>query len=486
MASSVHSTDSAGAPPLDFTTFHSIINGEKVASPKTRHNINPATGEPNAEVPVVTNEQVDEAVRAARTAFPKWRNTSLAERQAAISSFAKALAQYKEEFAQLLTKEQGKPLDHARTEIDFAGLWLNTLGQMSVADEVTEENDERKVVVRYTPIGVCVGIVPWNYPILLAAGKLAPALVTGNVLIIKPSPFTPYCNLKMMELAQGYFPPGVLQCLSGDDSLGPILTEHPDVDKVSFTGSSATGKLVMASCAKTLKRVTLELGGNDPAIVCADVDVDSVAPQVAALAFLNSGQICIAIKRIYVHEDIYDKFREGVIAYAKSLVVGDGAQEKTTIGPVQNSMQYGKVKSLFDQIGKDKWTVAYGGTNPDTKGYFIQPTVIDNPPEKSRIVVEEPFGPIVPLLKWKDEADVIARANDTKMGLGSSVWSKDLDRAKRIGEQLEAGSVWINAHFAVTPTTAFGGHKNSGIGHEWGQSGLKSWCNVQAMYLKKV
>lgn len=306
-------------------------------------------------------------------------------------------------------------------------------------------------------------------------------------MIIKPSPFTPYCDLKLVELAQGIFPPGVLQVLSGGDDLGPMLTTHPGVHKVSFTGSTATGKKVMESCSKTLKRVTLELGGNDPAIVCPSVDIKAVAPKIATFAFMNSGQICLALKRIYVHSSIYNEFLAAMVEHTKSLLVGDGFKEGVFLGPVQNSMQYERVKGFIDEVESKGLKIAVGGSTkePAGKGYFINPTIIDNPSDDERLVVEEPFGPIVPLLQWTDEADVIRRANNTEYGLGASVWTQDLEQANRVAKKLQAGSVWVNTHLELTPQAAMGGFKHSGIGSEYGVIGLKAYCNAQTLYLKK-
>lgn len=242
----------------------------------------------------------------------------------------------------------------------------------------------------------------------------------------------------------------------------------------------------MESASKTLKRVTLELGGKDPTIVCPDVNIAEVAPKVATLAFMNSGQICLAIKRIYVHEDIYEPFLKAMVEHAKTLKVGDGAEEGTFLGPVQNSMQFGKVKEFFADIEKSGQKVALGGVNEEKPGYFITPTLIDRPAENSKLATEEPFGPIVPVMTWKDEEEVIERANNTKMGLGASVWATDLSRANRIASQLDAGSVWVNAHLELDPRFPFGGHKESGMGFEWSLAGLKAYCNVQTLYLKKV
>ncbi|KAK4962871.1 hypothetical protein LTR10_000498 [Elasticomyces elasticus] len=357
---------------------------------------------------------------------------------------------------------------------------------LTIPEDVVEETETKKTIVRYTPIGVVGAIIPWNFPLLLTTGKIAPALLTGNVIIVKPSPFAPYCALKLVELAQRYFPKGVVGSISGGDDIGPMMTEHPGIDKISFTGSTTTGKLVMRSASKTLKRVVLELGGNDPAIVCPDVDISRVAPMIATYAFLNSGQVCLNLKRIYIHESIYDEFLVAMTEHLKTMAVGNGLDKGIVLGPLQNSMQYDRVKTFFDDIPKEKWKVAVGGGKMEnSKGYFLQPTIIDRPADDSRIVVEESFGPIVPALSWRTEEDVIARANNTRMGLGASVWSKDLETADRIARQIEAGSVWINTHFDLSPTAPFGGHKESGVGTEWGVNGLKAHCNVQTIFYNK-
>ncbi|PGH08075.1 hypothetical protein AJ79_06075 [Helicocarpus griseus UAMH5409] len=475
----------ADAPKLDFTTFHNVINNELVSTATTRHSINPANRQPNPEVPVSTQEDLDKAVAAAKKAFKAWSKTTFEERRTALCAFADALDANKDGFAKTLTMEQGKPLAQSYQEIGMATTWLRTIPTQTLPEEVLEDTEDRKIIHHHVPMGVACGIVPWNYPILLACGKIAPALYTGNTLIVKPSPFTPYCDLKLGELATKFFPPGVLQVLSGGDDLGPMMTAHPGIDKVSFTGSSMTGKKVMASCAATLKRVTLELGGNDPAIICEDVDIDAIIPKIAILSFLCSSQICMMIKRIYVHEKIYDQFLDAFVKFTKTLKSGEGNEPDVFFGPVQNSMQYEKVKDLFTSIEGEGLKPVLGGKIEESDGYFITPTVIDNPPEKSRVVTEEPFGPIVPFMKWSDEDDVIARANDTQMGLGSSVWSKDTERAARIARQLESGSVWVNSHFDVAPGVPFGGHKWSGIGMEWGITGLKAYCNPQTLWLKK-
>ena len=377
---------------LNFTSFWNTIDGRLTSTKETRHNLNPATKKPNAEVPVCTQGDVDKAVVAARKAFTSWSKVPYEQRQMSVKDFAVAVNDYREEFSNLLVSEQGKPLQFAQGEVDIAVTWLNGLASYKVEDETIEEESDREIIIRYTPVGVCVGIVPWNFPIQMALSKMAAAILTGCTMIIKPSPFTPYCNLKLGELAQNYFPPGVVQFLSGNDSLGPWLTAHPGIDKISFTGSTFTGKKIMESASKTLKRVTLELGGNDPAIICANVDIESTAQKVATLSFLNSGQVCTAIKRIYVHESIYEKFRDAAVEFTKTLKYGEGHEQGIFLGPVQNKMQFERVSEFFDDIKKSGQKVAVGGSVDDSKGYFVQPTIIDQPKEDSKIVVEEPFG----------------------------------------------------------------------------------------------
>lgn len=316
-----------------------IINNEFVPTAKTRHSINPSTGEPLYEVPCATKEDVDAAVEHACNAFKTWSKLPFAEISRLLLAYADAVEADREPLEKLLVLEQGKPLGLAHTEFDMALHWLRSFATMEIKDEVIEDTEERTITQTFPPLGVCCGIVPWNWPVLLGLGKVGPALITGNTIIIKPSPYTPYTDLKLGEIGMKVFPPGVFQVISGGDDLGPMLTEHPGIDKIAFTGSSETGKLVMRSCAGSLKRVTLELGGNDPAIICEDVDLDVVVPKIATLAFLNSGQICMLVKRAYIHEKIYDKFRDAMVEFAKSIKTGDGFEDGVLVGPLQNSMQ---------------------------------------------------------------------------------------------------------------------------------------------------
>ena len=329
-------------------------------------------------------------------------------------------------------------------------------------------------------------IVPWNFPLILSVGKVAPALLTGNTMIVKPSPFTPYTSLKFVELAQEVLPPGVLQAVGGNNELGAQMCAHADISKISFTGSIATGKKVMETSSKTLKRVTLELGGNDASIILPDVDIKKVAPEVVMGAFQNSGQVCVATKRIYIHESIYTEFLAEMVRFTKTVKVGSPDDGDNLLGPVQNKMQYDRVKGFFEDSKKQGYKFAVGDQDvAASKGYFVQPTIIDNPPSDSRIIQEEPFGPIVPTQPWSDLEEVIARANDTNCGLGACVWGSDVEKASQVARRLEAGSVFVNSYEKPTPQAIFGGHKESGIGGEWGKTGLLAYCNPHVIHVYK-
>ncbi len=469
------------------TNFAMTINGQMVTTDNTQPVYNPATRSVFAQVPDASRTQLDEAVSAARQAFGLWRQTPVEERQAALERFADLLEENAEGFMALLTREQGKPRSGAEWEVFGSVAWLRAIATQRLPEELVEETDERRVVTRFTPVGVVGAIVPWNFPILLTIWKIAPALMAGCTMIVKPSPYTPLCDLKMVELAQQILPPGVLSAVSGGDELGKWMTAHPDINKIAFTGSTETGRHVMKSASETVKRVTLELGGNDPAIVLPDVDAKALAPELFWAAFMNNAQFCNATKRLYIHEDVYDEVRDALVEFSASNInVGDGADADTHLGPIQNAMQYGKVQDYFADCHSNGYQFALGGEiDENAAGWFVPVSLVDNPPEDSRIVREEPFGPILPLLKWSDENDVIARANDTIYGLGASVWGKDLEAVERIGSQLEAGTVWLNEVHQYSPFQAFGGHKQSGLGCENSLHGLMEYNNWQTITLNK-
>jgi len=462
------------------------IDGKSVAANRQLEAFNPATKEVIASFPDASQEQLDEAVASARNAFRIWGGTPLADRQRAVAAIGQAITENAEDLMALLTREQGKPRAGAEWEILGSAAWCAEIAKQSLPDELVEETDDRRVITRFSPLGVVGGITPWNFPVLLAIWKIAPALLTGNCIVVKPSPFTPLCTLKLGELCQSILPPGVFNVVSGGDDLGKWMTAHPGISKIAFTGHTDTGKHVMRSAADNLKRLTLELGGNDPAIVLPDVDPEALAPELFWGAFQNNAQFCNSIKRIYIHEDVYDEVRDALVEFAKGIQVGNGADEGTELGPIQNLPQFEKVNEYIDDCAANGFTFALGGeVDRGAKGWFIPITLIDNPPENSRIVAEEPFGPIVPLLKWSDEEDVIQRANDTRYGLGASVWGKDQEAVQRIGSQLDAGTVWLNEIHQYSPYQAFGGHKESGIGCENSLHGLMEYTNWHTITLNK-
>ena len=466
-------------------SYAMMIDGNRVSGGPTFDVVNPATEAVIASVPDATRDQLDAAVHAARAAFPGWAATPIAERRAALSKLGDALLAEIDGFKRLLTAEQGKPHADAMMEIGGAGMWLKGVAMLELPVTINEDSEARYSETRHVPIGVVGAIAPWNFPLLLAIFKVGPALLAGNTMVLKPSPFTPLTTLKFGELAAEILPPGVLNVVTGGDQLGPWMTEHPGIDKISFTGSTATGRRVMQSASATLKRVTLELGGNDPAIVMPDVDVEKVAEELFWAAFRNNGQICIATKRMYVHKDVYEPLKAAIVAYARTVKVGNGADQGTQIGPINNKPQYDRVLELIQDARDEGYHFLIGGEAADMPGYFIPVTIIDNPPENSRIVQEEQFGPVLPLLKFDDLDEVVARANATDYGLGGSVWGADEDRALAIAERIASGTVWINETQHLTPFAAFGGMKQSGVGVEGGVDGLLEYTNVQTIVRRK-
>jgi aldehyde dehydrogenase (NAD+) len=466
----------------DFTL---TIDGAGAAGASSFDVLNPANESVVARAPDASREQLDLAVAAARKAFPSWAATPIAERKAMVGALAGAIAQHVEPLKRLLTGEQGKPHADAFNDIMGGAAWLQAACSLDLPETVNEDNAQRRSITRHVPIGVVGAIAPWNFPVLLAMFKLGPALIAGNTVVLKPSPFTPLTTLKIGELARGIFPPGVLNVLSGGDSLGPWMTSHPGIDKISFTGSSATGRKVMQSASATLKRITLELGGNDAAIVLPDVDVAKLAEPLFWAAFRNTGQICIASKRLYIHKDVYEPLKRALCDYAATVKMGDGAEQGTQLGPIQNRQQYQRVQDLLRDSRERGYGVTQVGRAPEGHGYFVPVTLVDNPPEDARIVREEQFGPVLPLLKVDSTEEAIARANASEYGLGASVWSADTDKALAIGKQLQAGTVWINDTQYLTPLASFAGHKQSGIGVENGLEGLLEYTNSQTIVVRK-
>jgi acyl-CoA reductase-like NAD-dependent aldehyde dehydrogenase len=464
--------------------FKLLINGKLVPGVARLDVINPATEEVLAEAPRADRAQLDDAVAAAKAAFPAWSAKPVRERGALLLKLAGALEARRDEFERLLTLEQGKPLFEAHWEIGFAIDVMRHYATIDLPDQVLKEDATRKIVRQHMPLGVVAAIVPWNFPMILLVIKMAPALLAGDTLVAKPAPTTPLTTLRFGEICGEVLPAGVINVIVDHNDLGDALSSHPDVAKVAFTGSTATGKKVMGSAAGTLKRLTLELGGNDAAIVLEDVDPVAVAPRLFTAAMMNSGQLCLGAKRIYVHESQYDQVCEELGRLAREVVVDDGLKQGTQMGPLQNKAQFEKVKGFLEDAKRNGKIVA-GGEVIERKGYFIQPTIVRDIPEDARLVREEQFGPIVPVLRYCDVDDAIARANDSNYGLAGTVWAKDLERAFQVAARIETGTVWINTFLDVSPEISFGGAKQSGIGSELGQEGLEAFTQVKIINMAK-
>ena len=465
----------------DFTL---TIDGKGVPGAGSFGVINPATGKVFAHAPECSRQQLDDAMEAAHRAFGPWQRDEARRRQALVAC-ADALQARIGELAPILTQEQGKPLARANEELIGAAVWFRYTASLQIPVEVVQDDENVRIEVRRRPYGVVGAITPWNFPVLLAVWKIAPALLAGNTVVIKPSPFTPLSTLRLGEILRDALPPGVVNVVSGGDELGAWVSSHPRVRKISFTGSVATGKKVAAAAAPDLKRYTLELGGNDAAIVLDDVNPDQVAEKLFWGAFANSGQVCSAIKRLYVHERIAAPLTEALARVAKSVKVGDGMQPDTQLGPINNKPQFERVVELLDDAKKAGAKVVVGGGPRPGDGYFVEPTLVTGIAEGTRLVDEEQFGPALPILTYRDLDEAVERANATMYGLSGSVWSSVPERAAEVAGKLECGTAWVNQHLAIAPNVPFGGAKWSGIGVENGPWGLLGFTEIQTVNIAK-
>jgi len=466
-------------------TLPMLIDGKLVSSNKTYDVENPSTGEPFTQCPDCSREQLDEAVAAANRAFPGWSQTSYEDRKKALVALSDRIKENADALAELITLEVGKPLDKAKSEVAGSVFWLKSFADVELPVEVLRDTPDQRVELHRKPLGVVGAILPWNYPVLTAVWKIAPAIITGNTLVMKPSPLTPVATLKIGEIAQDVFPPGVLNIVSGGNDLGAWITEHPEIRKISFTGSAATGKKVMESSASNLKRLTLELGGNDAGLILDDVDPKKIANNVFWSRFANNGQVCVALKRLYVPEELHDPMVEALADVAKDVKVGDGFEEGNEVGPVQNKMQYEKVKEIFDDAVSKGAEVFYQGEIPEGSGYFFPITILTNVKPGMKILEEEAFGPLLPVMSYSDLDEAIERVNGTEYGLGGSVWSDDPDRAMEIAQRFESGSAWVNQHPAMGPDIPFGGVKQSGMGVECGRWGVEEYTSIRVINVNK-
>lgn len=479
----ISQADTPTMPAMATAATHTI-DGNQVDGLEFFEVINPATASAFALAPEASRAQLDLAVQAARRAFESWRLAPAAGRRKILLGFAAAIRAETQNLAHLLTREQGKPLAASIREIESTVDRIERLASFELTPETLRSDARGRVVLDYQPLGVVGAIAPWNSPVLLGVQTAAQALVTGNSVILKPSPFTPLATLRLGEIAARTLPRGLFNTLSGGNELGRWMTEHAGIDKIGFVGSVATGKRVLASAAASnLKRVSLELGGNDAAIVLADADVDAIAPKLFWSAFVNSGQRCMAIKRVLVHESLLDRLGSTLARLANQAKVGDGFEPGVELGPIQNRPQFERVLGLIaDALGRGGHALA-GGAALDRPGYFIAPTVITGVAEGTPLVDEEQFGPVLPLLAFTEVEEAVSRANATRFGLGASVWSGQPERAADIARRLEAGTVWINSHGGSEPEIPFGGFKESGVGRGMGLMGLKSYVEPRVLHL---
>ncbi|BCW54417.1 MULTISPECIES: aldehyde dehydrogenase family protein [unclassified Arthrobacter] len=437
---------------------------------------NPATGEPVGDAPVHTVADLQHAIDVAVAAQPGWAEFGHEARSAALLKAADAIEARAEELAQLLSREQGKPLNgpNARFEVGACAAWLRAAAGTPLEAETLVDDGETRAELHYRPIGVVGAIGPWNWPMMITVWQVAPALRMGNAVVVKPSEHTPLSVLALVETINEALPEGLLTVVSGGRDVGEALASHPAIGKIMFTGSTATGKAIIKSSADTVKRLTLELGGNDAGIVLPDADPKAIAEGLFWGAFINTGQTCAALKRLYVHDDIYDAVCEELTNVAKAMPMGNGLDEKNVLGPLQNKAQYEIVANLVEAAKASGARVLLGG-NPDTDqpGYFYPTTLVADIDNDNPLVAEEQFGPALPIIRYSTIDEAIQKANALDVGLGASVWSSDPATARNVAARIQAGTVWINKHGAVDPRIPFGGAKQSGYGLEFGVEGLK-------------
>src|SRR5271163_2352074 len=475
-------------------TVKLLINGKWVeaASGKTFPTYNPATGEVLANVAAGDKEDIDRAVKAARAAFQtgKWSRISHSDRGKLLWKLADLLEKHAEEFAQLESLDNGKPLKIARVAdlplaIDhlryYAG-WATKLEGNTIPMGLSKQGAFHAYTLR-EPVGVVGQIIPWNFPLLMAAWKLGPALATGCTIVLKPAEQTPLTALRLGELIQeAGIPDGVVNIVPGyGETAGAALAAHPDVDKIAFTGSTEVGKLIVHAAAGNLKKVSLELGGKSPNIIFDDADVDAVIPGAASAIFFNQGQTCCAGSRLFIQKDIFDKVVEGISEKASKIRVRQGFDPDCDMGPLVSEEQLNRVVGYMDSGKKEGARATTGGSREGTKGYFVKPTVLVDTTDKMKVVQEEIFGPVVTASPFNSIDEIAAKANDTVYGLAAGIWTKDIKKAHALAAKIKAGTVWINCYNVFDATMPFGGYKQSGWGREMGHEVLEHYTEVKSV-----
>jgi acyl-CoA reductase-like NAD-dependent aldehyde dehydrogenase len=465
--------------------YSMTIDGKSAAAERQFDVVDPALGEVTAQAPDCTPEQLDRAVTAAAAAQREWRTDEDGRRKAMLA-FADAISAASAELTAALSRETGKPLPVAGAEPAICATWLQYYASMPIPRELLADDDSVRIELAQRPLGVVAAITPWNFPLGLAMWKIAPALLAGNTVVLKPSPFTPLASLLLGEISQTVLPAGVLNVVTGGDRLGADLVAHPVPRKVTFTGSIAAGKSVAVSAAADLKRVTLELGGNDPAILLPDADLATAVPVLLGTAFFNTGQACALPKRIFAPAERYDEVVEAFAAAANAMTVGPPSDPAAQLGPLSTRPQFERVKELAQDAVRRGARVAAGGHPGPGPGFFFEPTILADISDSAPVVAGEQFGPVLPILSYTTVDEAVERANDTRFGLCGSAWGTDLDRATAVAELLECGTTFVNTHADLLPTVPFGGAKWSGLGQENGTAGLLAFTEPQVVHVKKA
>ncbi|MFD3731273.1 aldehyde dehydrogenase family protein [Streptomyces sp. NPDC058632] len=433
--------------------------------------VDPATGEGFDAAPDRQPAELDAVVDRAHAAWRGWRDDPVA-RTTALLAAADAVEAAGADLAPLLTREQGKPLAESYAEVARTAARLRHFAEMDYGPQRIADGRPVRSEIRWRPLGPVAAIVPWNFPLQLASAKFAPALAAGNTMVLKPSPYTPLATRLLGSVVSAALPEDVLTIVTGHEPLGARLASHPGIRHVTFTGSIPTGRAVAEGAVASLARVTLELGGNDAAILLEDVDVEGIADRLFWAAFRNCGQVCMAVKRVYAPVRLYSEVVEALAQRAKATVVGPGLDPDSQLGPVNNARQLARVERYTNQALADGARVAAGGCRLDRPGYFFAPTILADVPADSPVVTEEQFGPVLPVLPYVSLDEVVEAANNTGFGLGGSVWGADLDRAEAVADRLECGTAWINHHAELSLAQPFAGIKESGVGVAGGPWGL--------------
>ncbi|WP_321492374.1 aldehyde dehydrogenase family protein [uncultured Desulfobacter sp.] len=469
------------------TEYALVINGEKVVTRETFDVINPATGEVFAVCPRATVEQLDQAVAAARNALPAWSALADEKRVEYLLQIAGIIEKNMPELSRLITLEQGKTQSGPGANFEVGGCmaWTQVTASLKLENELIDDNPEDTIELTRKPVGVVGSITPWNWPLLIAVWHIMPALRVGCTVVIKPASYTPLSTLRMVELINDILPPGVLNVVAGSSEIGNAMSAHKGIDKMVFTGSVEVGQTIMQRAATTLKTLTLELGGNDAGIILPGTDIEPLLEPLFWGCFINAGQTCACLKRLFVHEDQYEDVCRKFADYVSKIPVGDGMNEANLIGPLANAAQFNLIRQYVDDARDKGARVLCGGEPMPGKGYFYPLTLVADVTDDMDLVKEEQFGTALPILKYSTIDEAVARANAVDVGLGGSAWGNDVQQAKAVAQRLEAGTVWINAHGKVHPLAPFGGVKLSGIGTEFGVEGLKAYTTIQVVSVAK-